>query len=113
MPPKLSELIETGVNVSKGELDKAGKTVQKNIPFGGKIYSEHWGSAADYKRKKRIQEYKAKKRRMEKALDIPNIPNIPDLDFEKLTKFKTATNLTAYISFDALFRNEQWLFFLH
>lgn len=82
MPPKLSELIETGVNVSKGELDKAGKTVQKNIPFGGKIYSEHWGSAADYKRKKRIQEYKAKKRRMEKALDIPNIPNIPDLDFE-------------------------------
>lgn len=82
MPPKLSELIETGVNVSKGELDKAGKTVQKNIPFGGKIYSEHWGAAADYKRKKRIQEYKAKKRRMEKALDIPNIPNIPNLDFE-------------------------------
>ena len=82
MPPKLSELIETGVNVAKGEFDKVGKTIEKNIPFGGKIYSEHFGSAADYKRKKRIQEYKAKKRRMEKALEIPSIPNIPDLDFE-------------------------------
>ena len=82
MPPKLSELIETGVNVGKGDFDKVGKTVEKNIPFGGKIYSEHWGSASDYKRKKRIQEYKAKKRRMEKALELPNIPDIPDLNFE-------------------------------
>ena len=82
MPPKLSELIETGVNVGMGDFNKVGKTIEKNIPFGGKIYSEHWGSASDYKRKKRIQEYKAKKRRMKKALDIPNIPNIPDLDFE-------------------------------
>lgn len=82
MPPKLSELIETGVNVGKGDFNKVGKTIEKNIPFGGKIYSEHWGSASDYKRKKRIQEYKAKKRRMEKALEIPNIPNIPDLNFE-------------------------------
>ena len=82
IPPKLSELIEVGENVVKGELDKVGKIVQKNIPFGGKIYSEHWGSAADYKRKKRIREYKAKKRRMEQALEMPNIPTIPDLDFE-------------------------------
>ena len=82
MPPKLSDLIETGVNVGMGDFNKVGKTIEKNIPFGGKIYSEHWGSASDYKRKKRIQEYKAKKRRMKKALDIPNIPNIPDLDFE-------------------------------
>ena len=82
MPPKLSELIETGVNVGKGDFDKVGKTVEKNIPFGGKIYSEHWGSASDYKRKKRIQGYKAKKRRMEKALELPNIPDIPDLNFE-------------------------------
>ena len=82
MPPKLSEVIETGVNVGQGEFDKVGKTIQKSIPFGGKIYSEHWGSAADYKRKKRIQEYKAKKRRMEQALEMPNISDIPDLDFE-------------------------------
>ena len=82
MPPKLSELIETGVNVGKGDFTKVGKTIEKSVPFGGRIYSEHWGSASDYKRKKRIQEYKAKKRRMEKALEIPNIPNIPDLDFE-------------------------------
>ena len=82
MPPKLSELIETGVNVSKGDFNKVGKTIEKNIPFGGKIYSEHVGSASDYKRKKRIQEYKAKKRRMEKALEISNIPPIPDLEFE-------------------------------
>ena len=82
MPPKLSELIETGVNVGKGDFNKVGKTIEKNIPFGGKIYSEHWGSASDYKRKKRIQEYKAKKRRMEKALEMPNIPDIPDLNFE-------------------------------
>jgi hypothetical protein len=82
MPPKLSELIETGVNIGKGDFNKVGKTVEKSIPFGGKIYSEHWGSASDYKRKKRIQEYKAKKRRMEKALEIQNIPNIPDLNFE-------------------------------
>ena len=82
MPPKLSELIETGVNIGKGDFNKVGKTIEKSIPFGGKIYSEHWGSAADYKRKKRIQEYKAKKRRMEKALEISNIPPIPDLEFE-------------------------------
>ena len=81
MPPKLSELIETGVNVGKGEFDKVGKTIEKNIPFGGKIYSEHWGSA-DYKRKKRIKEYKAKKRAIENIGKMPSIPSISDLELE-------------------------------
>tara|TARA_Y100000114_G_C11760672_1_gene329450 strand:- start:79 stop:3114 length:3036 start_codon:yes stop_codon:yes gene_type:complete len=82
LPPKLIDSIESGVSALKGDFDKPARFIEKSIPIGGKIYSEHFGSAADYKRKKRIQEYKAKKRRMEKALEIPSIPNIPDLDFE-------------------------------
>ena len=82
LPPKLMNVIVSGVSALKGEFDKPARLIEKSIPIGGKIYSEHFGSAADYKRKKRIQEYKAKKRRMEKALEIPSIPNIPDLDFE-------------------------------
>ena len=81
MPPKLSEFIETGVDLTPlGDIDKVGKTLEKNIPIGGKIYSEHLGSAADYKRKKRIQEYRATKRRIEKQLDMPKMPRMPRLD---------------------------------
>ena len=81
MPPKLSEFIETGVDLTPlGDIDKVGRTLEKNIPIGGKIYSEHWGSAADYKRKKRIQDYEAAKRRIEKQLDMPKIPRMPRLN---------------------------------
>ena len=81
LPPKLIDSIESGVSALKGDFDKPARFIEKSIPIGGKIYSEHFGSAADYKRKKRIQESKAKKRKMEEALEIPKIPAIPELDF--------------------------------
>ena len=83
MPPKVTELVELGIEAPlQGDLDKAGRIIEKNIPIGGKIYSHHFGSAADYKRKKRIKEYKAKKRAMENIGQMPSIPNIPELELE-------------------------------
>ena len=63
MPPKVSELIELGKSSLDGDFNKAGRVIEKNIPIGGKIYSQHFGSAADYKRKKRIEERNKKLRK--------------------------------------------------
>ena len=52
LPPKATEIISGDVF-----------TNEKNIPMFGKIYSEHWGSASEYKRKQR------KKGRRKTALD--------------------------------------------
>lgn len=52
LPPKTREILSGDVF-----------TNEKNIPFGGKIYSEHFGSGADYKRKKRIEERNKKLRK--------------------------------------------------
>ena len=83
MPPKLTELVELFVEAPlKGDLNKAGRVIQKNIPIGGKIYSQHFGAGADYKRKKRIKEYKARKRAIENIGKMPSIQNIPELELE-------------------------------
>ena len=52
LPPKATEIISGDVF-----------TNEKNIPIVGKVYSEHWGSSAEYKRKQR------KKGRKKTALD--------------------------------------------
>lgn len=83
MPPKVTELVEVGIEAPlKGDFERAGRIIEKNIPFGGKIYSQHFGAGADYKRKKRIKEYKAKKRAIENVGKMPSIPNIPELELE-------------------------------
>ncbi len=83
MPPKVTELVEVGIEAPlKGDFERAGRIIEKNIPFGGKIYSQHFGAGADYKRKKRIKEYKAKKRAIENIGKMPSIPNIPELELE-------------------------------
>ena len=82
LPPKLMDSIESGVSALKGEFDKPKRFIEKSFPIGGKIYSEHFGSAADYKRKKRIKEYKARKRAIENIGKMPSIPNIPELELE-------------------------------
>lgn len=83
MPPKVTELVEVGIEAPlKGDFERAGRIIEKNIPFIGKIYSQHFGAGADYKRKKRIKEYKAKKRAIENIGKMPSIPNIPELELE-------------------------------
>ncbi len=83
MPPKVTELVEVGIEAPlKGDFERAGRIIEKNIPFGGKIYSQHFGAGADYKRKKRIKEYKAKKRAIENIGKMPSIPNIPELELD-------------------------------
>ena len=82
LPPKATEVFELGKSSLSGDFDKAGRIIEKNIPIGGKIYSHHFGSAADYKRKKRIKEYKRKKRAIENIGQMPSIPNIPELELE-------------------------------
>ena len=82
LPPKLMDSIESGVSALKGEFDKPKRFLEKSFPIGGKIYSEHFGSAAYYKRKKRIKEYKARKRAIENIGKMPSIPNIPELELE-------------------------------
>ena len=82
LPPKATEAFELGKSSLSGDFDKAGRIIEKNIPIGGKIYSQHFGAGADYKRKKRIKEYKAKKRAIENIGRMPSIPNIPELELE-------------------------------
>ena len=83
MPPKLSELIEAGIEAPlSGDLDRSKRIIEKNIPIAGKIYSQHFGYGADYKRKKRIKEYKARKRAIENIGKMPSIPGIPELELE-------------------------------
>ena len=82
-PPKLSEWTEMFVeSPMKGDLEQFKRVGTKQIPIVGKIYSEHWGANAKYKRKKRVQEHKRAKRAFDDALEGPPLPDLPDLGFE-------------------------------
>ncbi len=80
LPPKLTDTFQLGESIVTGDLNEAGRVVQKNIPIGGKIYSEHWGSGAKYKRKKRIEKYRRSKRQLEnfKIEIVPDLPEMPE-----------------------------------
>ena len=47
LPPKATEVFELGKSSLSGDFDKAGRIIEKNIPIGGKIYSQHFGAGAD------------------------------------------------------------------
>lgn len=80
MPPKLLDLFDITHGVATGDLNKVGRRIEKSIPIGGKIYSEHWGSAAKYKRNERIKKHRKLMRAIDDLGKLPTIPDIPDLD---------------------------------
>jgi hypothetical protein len=62
-PPKLTEALDVGLTTLK-EGEVPTDTLQKQIPWGGKIYSEWWGAAHDRKVKERRAERNKKLKRM-------------------------------------------------
>ena len=63
-PPKLSEFSELLIEAPmKGDLEQFKRVGTKQLPVLGKVYGEHFGAAAEYKRKQR------KKGRRKTALD--------------------------------------------
>lgn len=78
VPPKLSEWTEMFVeSPMKGDLEQFKRVGTKQIPIVGKIYSEHWGANADYKRKKRVQEQRRGGRRGPQPPGPPKPPSPP------------------------------------
>lgn len=62
-PPKLTEALDVGLTTLKeGEVPM--DTIQRQIPWGGKIFTEWWGAAHDRKVKERRAERKKKLKRM-------------------------------------------------
>jgi hypothetical protein len=68
-PPRTTDIL-------KGEWFGIGGTRDRDIPIVGKIFSEHFGSAAEYKKKKRIEKFKRQKREMKQGPDI----DLPEID---------------------------------
>ena len=68
-PPRTTDIL-------KGEWFGIGGTKDRDIPFVGKIFSEHFGSAAEYKKKKRIEKFKRQQREMKQGPDI----DLPEID---------------------------------
>ena len=68
-PPKTTDIL-------KGEWFGIGGTKDRDIPIVGKIFSEHFGSAAEYKKKKRIEKFKRQQREMKQGPDI----DLPEID---------------------------------
>ena len=80
LPPRMTEFGEGVINLLKGEPSKLYRTIEKSVPLVGKIYSEHFGTAAEYKRKERQK----KARQTKKAFDqFLRGPRIPKTDFER------------------------------
>ena len=73
MPPRSFEVLDGIGGLLKGDPSKLGRTLEKSFPLVGKIWSEHWGSAAAYKRKKRIEKFKQNKRALEQSLEVPSL----------------------------------------
>ena len=61
----------------KGDLDQFKRVGTKQVPGVGKLYNEHFGPAAEYKRKQRIQKYNRDKRSLKNPYKLESF----DVDY--------------------------------